>query len=216
MSETTCNSYPRYVHTNVVKVSDLVEQLREIVDHPFDVVYNDQNLRNQLSEILNQVRPLRFHLNDAQKGLVGSSIALETMFLSEIANIDDETLRANIKVRQESAVFEEEWRLMNDERFAAEQTMSDLLTSKSASDNRIDVLEKALAAEKVKAKEIETELEASRERYWQLLGRITSGLEMRTRLQQSLVEAEEKYKHAMLMKEKMVACWGKIRAFWSW
>jgi len=164
MSEITANSYPRYVHTNVVKVTDLVEQLKEIVDHPFDVVYSDPSLRNQLSEILNQVCPLRFHLNDAQKGLVSSSIALETMFLSDIASIDDDTLRANM-VRQESAVFEEEWRLMNDERFAAEKTMSDLLTAKSASGNCIDVLEKALAAEKVKAREIDTELEASRDRY---------------------------------------------------
>lgn len=68
------------------------------------------------------------------------------MFLSEIASIDDDASRANM-VRQESVVFEEEWRLMNDERLAAEKTMSDVLTAKSASDNCIDVLEKALAAE---------------------------------------------------------------------
>ncbi len=56
----------------------------------------------------------------------------------------------------ETAVFEEEWRVLNDDFVAAEKAMTELSLQKHASDTRIEVLEKALAEEKEKGRSGET------------------------------------------------------------
>jgi hypothetical protein len=212
---TTANSAPVAVNGDIATATNLANEVREIiVNNTFEAIYSDANIRNQLSQLLSQIRPLRHLLNPVHSGLVCSCLQLQNMFAAGLPIIETDTLNANI-ARQELAVFERQWKVLNDDFVAAEKAMTELSLQKHASDTRIEVLEKALADEKEKGKLIGTEFEASRVHHSQLAGRIMAGTELRTTLQNAVEQWEQKYNQLVVWREKVLDCWTKIRAFYG-
>ena len=55
---TTANSVPVAVNGDIARATDLANEVREIiVNNTFEAIYSDANIRNQLSQLLSQIRP---------------------------------------------------------------------------------------------------------------------------------------------------------------